>query len=116
MSTTLTNARQAVEHLARAITHHDLVGLMPQEIREHTRMQQLIAQASETIIDERAPDELACGCASDLVKLLESFDQEGILFERLAHERVPRLLRKIHIRAALRAAARELDQVREVLA
>ncbi len=90
MSATLTTARQAVEHLARAIAHHDL--------------------------DGRAPDELACGCASDLVKLLESFDQEGILFERLTHERVPCLLRKIHIRAALRMASRELELVRGVLA
>lgn len=37
------------------------------------------------------------------------------LFERLPQERVPRMLRKIHIRAAIRAAVVELGQVREVL-
>lgn len=116
MSVALTTARLAVEHLARSIDQHDLVGLMPEEIRENTRMQQLIERACETILGVRAPDRLVFGCADDLVKLLESFQQEGILFERLAHERVPRLLRRIHIRAALRAAARELHQVREVLA
>lgn len=116
MSTTnLTPFRLAVEHLARSIDHHDLAGLMPPEIREHTRMHQLIEQACATIMDDRAPDELICGCATDLVKLLKCFQQEGILFERVARERVPRLLRKIHIRSALRAAARELDLVREVL-
>lgn len=88
----LAASRQTVEHLARSIEHHDLVGLMPADIRENPRMHQLIERACETMLDERAPDELACGCAADLVRLLEN------------------------IRAALRAAARELDLVREVLA
>jgi len=35
--------------------------------------------------------------------------------ERLQQERVQRMLRKIHIRATLRAAVVQLDQVREVL-
>lgn len=115
MSNAMTIARQAAEHLARAIQHHNLVDLMYEEIRENTRMQQLIDQACVTILDERAPDELACGCALDLVDLLESFQREGMLFERLPRERVPRMLSKIHIRAALRAAVVQLGQVREVL-
>ena len=78
-------------------------------------MEQLIEQSCATILDEGAPDELVCGCAWDLIKMLDTFELEGMLFDRLAHERVPRLLRKIHIRAAVRAAAGELHQVREVL-
>lgn len=116
MSAAMTTARQAAEHLAWAIQYHNLVDLMYVEIRENTRMQQMIEQACETILDERAPDELACGCGLDLVELLESFQREGMLFERQPQERVPRMLRKIHIHAALRAAVVQLDQVREVLA
>lgn len=116
MSTTLTTARQAAERLAREIQDRDLPGLMPTEIREHTRIQQLIEQARETILDPRAPDQLVCGCAADLVKLLTSFDRDEILFERPASPQPVRiLLRKFLIRIPLRAAERELGQVREVM-
>lgn len=112
----LTPAREAAQRLAREIQDRDMAGLMPVDIREHTRMQQLIERACETILDPRAPDDLVCGCAADLVKLLSSFDEDGILFDRPAGSQPIRvLLRKVHIRAALRAAAAELDKVAEVL-
>lgn len=101
-TTTMTTARQTPEHLVRAIQRNDLAGLMPADTRDYTRMQQLV--------------ELARSCASDLLELLQSFQREGTLFERLEHERVPRMLRKVQIRVALRAVAVQLEQVREVLA
>lgn len=80
-------------------------------------MQQLIEQACATILDERAPDELACGCAGDLVDLLLSFSRDRILFERPAGKQaIAVLLRKVKISTALEAAAIELRQVQEVLA
>jgi hypothetical protein len=117
LTSTLTTARAASERLAREIQDRDLAGLMPAEIRDHTRMQQLIEQACGTILDPRAPDELVCGCAQDLVQLLLSFSKDGILFERPAgKQRVNVLLRKIKIGTALEAAAIELAPLREVLA
>lgn len=111
-----TTARTAAVRLAREIQDSDLAGLMPEEIREHTRMQQLIQQVCGTILDERAPDELVCGCADESVKLLLSFSREGFLFERNdGTQRVGALLRKVKIRSALEAAAIELVDVREVL-
>jgi hypothetical protein len=116
MSTTLTTARTAAERLASEIQDRDLAGLMPPEIRYHTRMQQLIDEACSTILDPSADDELACGCASDLVKLLLSFSENDILFERVDKKSVSVLLRQVKIRSALEAAAIELDAVKEVLA
>lgn len=107
-ASTLTTARAAAERLAREIQDRDLAGLMPTEIREHTRMQQLIEQACDTILDECAPDTLVCGCADDLVGLLISFDRDGILFDRSKPERLPRLLRRLQIHGALTAAAHQL--------
>jgi hypothetical protein len=116
-TTTLTNARQAAERLAREIQLRDLAGLMPVEIREHTRIQQLIERACETILDPRAPDELVCGCATDLVELLLGFSRDRILFDRTEGKKtIAFLLRKIKIGTALEAAAIELNKVREVLA
>lgn len=117
MSSTLTTVRQAAERLAREIQLRDLAALMPQEIREHTRMQQLIERACETILDERAPDALVRGCACDLVDLLLSFSRDRILFDQGDGKKtIAFLLRKIKIGTALEAAAIELHQVREVLA
>lgn len=116
MSTTLTTARQAAERLAREIQLRDLEALMPQEIREHTRIQQLIERACETILDERAPDELVRGCAADLVDLLLGFSRDRILFDQRGEKTIAFLLRKIKVGTALEAAAVELNKVREVLA
>lgn len=111
-----TTARTAAVRLAREIEERDLAGLIPEEIRGNTRMRQLIETACGAILDQRAPDELVCGCAGDLVKLLLSFSREGILFERNdGTQRVGALLRKVKIRCALEAAAIELVDVREVL-
>lgn len=117
MSATLTPAREAAQRLAREIQDRDLARLMPVEIREHTRMQQLIERACETILDPRAPNELVCGCACDLVDLLLSFSRDGILFDRpQGKQSIAFLLRKIKIGTALESAAIELNQAREVLA
>lgn len=116
-TTTMTTARAAAERLAREIQLRDLAGLMPEEIREHTRMQHLIKTACTTILDERAPDELVCGSAADLVKLLLGFSRDGVLFDRPAgKQRIAIMLRKVKIGTALEAAAVELHQVLEVLA
>ncbi len=114
MSTT--TARAAAVRLAREIRQRDLAGLMPEEIKNNTRMQQLIEQASGTILDDRAPDGLVRGCADDLVKLLLRFSREGIFFERPAGKQsIGVMLRKVKIRSSLEAAAIELADVPEVL-